>query len=79
MHVKNLTYTHIFEYLPQPHEACAGLHCGLPVAHAAVAVLECAKKKAMPHQCIIHSPSETSYVPGLWMQLQLCISVYMQS
>ena len=44
MHVKNLTYTHIFEYLPQPHEACAGLHCGLPVAHAAIAVFECAQK-----------------------------------
>ena len=42
-------YTHIFKYLPQPHEACAGLHCGLPVAHAAVAVFECAQKRRRCH------------------------------
>ena len=46
---KTLIYTHIFKYLPQPHEACAGLHCGLPVAHAAVIVFECAQKRRRCH------------------------------
>ena len=49
MHGKNLIWTHIYKYLPKPHEAYAGLHCGLPVVHAAVAVFECAQKRGRCH------------------------------
>ena len=44
---KTLIYTHIYSKIS--HNLMRPLHCGLPVAHAAVAVFECAQKRRRCH------------------------------